>query len=825
VQDKNTYSMYPVPLARAIQMMDSDSAPFRQVHRLIDAFEVLVKLHTAVLLSHFAEQSELDERIKSLLAEGLRTPSLGIWWQFAREIVKMNVGQQVDEFLPGLHAGLQKKGQLFRAMEGQDGVIAFRNKYAHGATPPDSNCIEDYIRYRPLFDLLVQKADYLRTTSWITVLEDGVVEIAGKTSPADGLNLPAEAKPGYCYVTGHTPGVYLSLHPLLTCQTQTRLHFFYNDLKGKRAASFLNYHECKHMRDEKLREELLVRIPIDEWKKTVSGVEEFKDRIEALTEIFKGRQNDLCKIVKLLDKDSGYLMLWGAPGIGKSAVIARAVQILGWSKDVRTQTYPELPELDKQTTVISYFIRRGLGSDNTDYFLRNLNQRIESKFRTGIAFSAASSEMGMELEKRLNAVSRQLGSNQRLLLCIDGLDEGSDVSGLLESIPKEAPEGILFLLSSRENPRVSEIVFDNIRPELSRSQFSLKGLSQDDIRGMLYEYVNKYEIDSNYIEQLATTSEGNPLYLQLLCDGLIEGDYTLNKATQLPQKMDDIYKNLLKRFGRTESTLDLLCLLSAAKDYLSPVMMASLLEMDLGKLVSGPLNKSLEVLYENPMTSHLDDYQLFHESLREYIKLHYNTEVLRWEKRLAEWSLGWEDLIGEMKTYALRHGVTHLVDQHNRLLDEGGKAKDLFVTICNLVDREDYREAIFRHCGNDGPLRMALRKAQRLLVDYDKNGSELKRIVHYALLLHSEGHRLYNNQLKAIDRAGKNGQAKELDKLSDLSRMGQTPALRVMLILRAIWARRQTGKLPSSLEDYAKIALEDASDPILTEFWELSLSR
>ncbi len=117
--EATTLDQLPTPLVRAIEAWQSENAtdrPFKAVHRLIDAIEVLCKLYTVAGVSRFVDvlgerlegesmpdagQAEQLDRIRTMLASGLRTPSLGIWWGFARETAKALEELGEDHVLPG----------------------------------------------------------------------------------------------------------------------------------------------------------------------------------------------------------------------------------------------------------------------------------------------------------------------------------------------------------------------------------------------------------------------------------------------------------------------------------------------------------------------------------------------------------------------------------------------------------------------------------------------------------------------------------------------------------------------------------------------------
>lgn len=75
----------PLLIRKVICELEEENEPFRKVHRLIDAIEVFVKFHTVIVVSEYFNLENISKEMKGLLCDGLRTPSLGIWWAFARE--------------------------------------------------------------------------------------------------------------------------------------------------------------------------------------------------------------------------------------------------------------------------------------------------------------------------------------------------------------------------------------------------------------------------------------------------------------------------------------------------------------------------------------------------------------------------------------------------------------------------------------------------------------------------------------------------------------------------------------------------------------------
>src|SRR5699024_3909355 len=59
-----------------------DTVYFRQVHRMIDLFETIIKTHTTFLLANYFRMNKTSDKVAKILVQGMYTPSLGIWIRF-----------------------------------------------------------------------------------------------------------------------------------------------------------------------------------------------------------------------------------------------------------------------------------------------------------------------------------------------------------------------------------------------------------------------------------------------------------------------------------------------------------------------------------------------------------------------------------------------------------------------------------------------------------------------------------------------------------------------------------------------------------------------
>jgi hypothetical protein len=519
----------------------AETQPFRKVHRMIDLFESIIKTHTVVIMSEYVRHNKLSDTAKGLLSQGLRTPSLGTWQLFSRvlfeELQKENFEWSLSDFAADFI-------ELDKALNADTtNVIAFRNGYAHGATPSDTGCEADIKKYEPFLHKLLQ-------SKWLSA--SSLEEIDGKVFLR-------------CQVAAEGGGeVVRSLHPILLYRHEiSEASFaFFNDIKNDKIG-LLNYPLGKHYREKDFFHEFHEYLPLHEWKK--SGNNEFYQRIEELTETFKGRTQERASLVQFVsEKSKGYCSIQGNPGIGKSALIAQ------FFKDLKA--HKEL----KQLTVIEYFIRRGTQQAQVEYLFNYLIKRTDEVFPQGKEIRAEG-KMVFDLQNQLFSKWRLWNEHcqgRKLLLLIDGLDEGTE-NNVVTYLPRENFENILFIYGSRPGGHKSIDDLWGTLPVEHHTKLELTGLSKEDIRALIYEVANKYEVEreSTWIDAVQQRSQGNPLYLKLLCDALENGSIALNDIGALPKEIDEYYRAILQRYAADltdgDALLAGLYTFAAAKDYLT----------------------------------------------------------------------------------------------------------------------------------------------------------------------------------------------------------------------------------------------------------------
>jgi hypothetical protein len=467
---------------------------------MIDLFETIIKTHTAVMMGEYFKHNQISDTAKGMLAAGLRTPSLGTWQLFSRELYK-ELKEANHDFLCNDFAKAFET--LDKALnQEKTNVISFRNGYAHGATPTDEQCENDIKQFEPFLNSLL-------SLKWLN--ESNIEAIDGKVHLKKETDL-------------------LNLHPIIAYRVDEaeQPYVFFNDLKNDKVG-LLNYPLSKHYRDKSFFSEFNQYLPLKDWKKTGSNI--FNQRIEELTETFKGRITERSTIKKFVTTHKkGFLSIQGNPGIGKSALIAQVYKDLSNSEE-------KLP-----IQLVEYFIRRGTPQAEVSFLINYLLKKTDELFPAGKEIRAEG-QTSWELQQQLYNKWIAFGETEspfKIIFLIDGLDEGIE-NDILKYLPRETFNNILFMYGSRPGGHLQLDKFWGELPVEHHQKIELNGLSKEDIRALLYEVANKYEIDkdSKWIDYLQQRSQGNPLYLKLLCNAIEEGSIAINDFESLPKEIDD----------------------------------------------------------------------------------------------------------------------------------------------------------------------------------------------------------------------------------------------------------------------------------------------
>jgi Flp pilus assembly protein TadD len=303
---------------------------------------------------------------------------------------------------------------------------------------------------------------------------------------------------------------------------------------------------------------------------------------------------------------------------------------------------------------------------------------------------------------------------KKLLFLIDGLDEAVE-KNVLTYMPRENFENILIIYGSRPGGHKSiDELWATLPPE-HHTPLLLKGLSMADIRALIYDVANKYELEreSVWIDAVQKRSQGNPLYLRLLCNAIENSSIAINDLNALPKEIDEYYKAILSRYAQDmidgDALLAGLFTFAAAKDYLTMAHLG--LTNQLGDATIQRIGSTLkEVLYENPLTDGVLDYQLFHESFREYLVKEKAKQVNDAAERILDFCASWDTLEGTWEQrYALEHYASHLSESKKEV-----RVKELWGILENNRYKETQKKVLKRYDASRDLARIGLLKASEL---------------------------------------------------------------------------------------------------------------
>lgn len=582
-------AIMPAPIALVLAEYEAEDRPFRKLHRLVDAYETVLK-YTAVLgvqNFYFAELAESFPETNNRILERISRPMLGDWAGFAREVLRCFSEREQDLFSRDLflfhfrHFGPKAELQRHFTDQGASGrLLALRNRLAHGATLSDEESAALVIQSSQDLSTLLERAAFLGGLPLYCVGERVAKEtyialplMGTDYSTAAPTRLLADSLT-INRLVAYNPqsGSCLNLHPLLVfveCEEELvsfdkahhhvigrrkcrqRKVLFYNDLREQDRIAFLDYwrgHSSRFKPPSPLSQEFRDQFPPP--KRVKRQANWFDSLIGEWTANFVGRESELDSIGQFVSQSSkGVLVVTGAPGLGKSALLAK------WAHE---------------NNAARHFIREGdAATSRIERIFTNLGLQLSEQFKLQWKEPKQLEPIFYRevFEELLSAAAA--ASSDRVVLVIDGLDEAlrslvgaQDSSTILDYLPDPAylPAGVRLILS--------------IRPELlDHSTFAAKfgadkavwltlsPLSDKNIRALLYQVHSKYEVlDAEaYVDAIVKRSEGNPLYLRMLSEDLVEGHLTFGEIGALPQGIIAYYARILKfieRLGHAEEPLE-----------------------------------------------------------------------------------------------------------------------------------------------------------------------------------------------------------------------------------------------------------------------------
>ncbi|MEQ1843635.1 MAG: hypothetical protein ABL994_24785, partial [Verrucomicrobiales bacterium] len=236
--------------------------------------------------------------------------------------------------------------------------------------------------------------------------------------------------------------------------------------------------------------------------------------------------------------DRGYFLLVAEAGIGKTALLTHWID--------HNESCP-LP--------IRFYWRRGRNLTPFD-FVRHLYHGLLIKHNVEDSEPPQDeNDYRRKLDSLLKTVSeRYLAEGEREVIVIDGLDEAGDPKERIEAIraiPRALPPRVYFLLSSRPIAETDALLRDDCYQwKLDAGEDWNRKDVRSYVENQLSAQLESGELDRSRLPQIDEAAEGNFLWAEYFCQGVLTGALPLRDLKDcLPRLkgLDDLYREFWTR--------------------------------------------------------------------------------------------------------------------------------------------------------------------------------------------------------------------------------------------------------------------------------------
>ncbi|MBD2677944.1 MULTISPECIES: NACHT domain protein [Nostoc] len=351
--------------------------------------------------------------------------------------------------------------------------------------------------------------------------------------------------------------------------------------------------------------------PFPEWNLDEYPAE-FKSLIREKIRSFCGRKFVFETFKQFTEKHrNGYFTVVGDAGMGKSTIAAKYV----W---------------DNKSPC--YFNIRSDNRNRPELFLESIRKQLIKRYQLQSAEKA-------NLADLLEQVSKKFTAGECLVIVVDALDEVEQKSGgNLLDLPPSLPERVYFILTRRpytiDKKRFSAPDVPVEELDLRKSNINL---SREDIKEYIWFFLNADKdykdaikqwiqnlniSDKDFVEQVATKSENNFMYLRYILPGIAQGKYNDLNLKQLPDGLQDYYQVHWIRMGMDEKLQDIkVFILFILVEIGTPItceMIAAIAERDEDN-VQSVLDEWVEYLKPQDLEGETC-YSIYHASFLDFLK-------------------------------------------------------------------------------------------------------------------------------------------------------------------------------------------------------------
>lgn len=339
----------------------------------------------------------------------------------------------------------------------------------------------------------------------------------------------------------------------------------------------------------------------------------FDSFIEDRTKEFVGRGFVFEAIDAFIENnDSGYFILTGDPGIGKSSIA---------SSLVRERNY------------VHHFNNRAEGITQAEKFHRNICSQLNERYQLDLQdITHQDIEEGKLFQQCLSQCSQEFSEDEQLVIVVDALDEadsmGLNVGANIHYLPTTLPEKVYIIATKRPQQQ-------SLRIDCPCQEFPVKHNSKENVEDIhlylrnksnnteLQGYISQNKVSKDeFITIIANKSEGNFMYLRHVLREIQSGYYVNLELDLLPQGLQRYYEDHWDRMGmrspsRPKAKIKIVYVLGEVLSPVSRKLLAKFTDVE-ESLVQDVLDEWMEFLHcqivEKPKR-----YSVYHSSFREFL--------------------------------------------------------------------------------------------------------------------------------------------------------------------------------------------------------------
>jgi TIR domain len=273
---------------------------------------------------------------------------------------------------------------------------------------------------------------------------------------------------------------------------------------------------------------------------------QFQALINERTEGFVGRDYVFAAIDDFIsNQPNGYVVIEGDPGVGKSTILAQYV---------------------RQTGCIAHFNVLSQGINRANQFLEGVCTQIIARY--GLPYFSLppnATQDGAFLGRLLDEVAAQLGSDEKLVIAIDALDEvnvtGHPPGANILFLPSSLPVKVFFVMTRRHvalpfvshAPRYLLDLTDYFDESLRDVRTYIRRAAG---REKLSAWIERHGLKAaDFVTILAEKSENNFMYLRYVLPEIERGVYEDLNIENLPSGLGGYYEDHWRRMGMTAKPL------------------------------------------------------------------------------------------------------------------------------------------------------------------------------------------------------------------------------------------------------------------------------